>query len=354
MYTFIDKGNRSVTLKPEGTAGVVRSYIENNLSAVPQPVKMYYLTPVFRYERPQSGRLREHHQFGIEYFGSDLPITDAEVILVAKTLFDNLGIKDLQLNINSIGCAECRRDYNKVLIDFFSKNKESFCPLCQERMDKNPLRVLDCKEDKCIELNKKAPIVLDYLCSACKNHHEELKSILDCLDIAYEVNPYIVRGLDYYTKTVFEFISKDIGAQGTVCGGGRYNNLVEQMGGKSVPAIGFGMGLERLIMVMEELGLSLGEDTPCKVYIAPLGEEQRKHALNIAMALRRNNISAETDYMGRSLKAQMKYADKKGYEYVLVLGEDEIIKGKGVLKNMRHKGQDREIDLSQIEKYFLE
>ncbi|HHU42750.1 MAG: histidine--tRNA ligase [Bacillota bacterium] len=354
MYTFIDKGNRSVTLKPEGTAGVVRSYIENNLSAVPQPVKMYYLTPVFRYERPQSGRLREHHQFGIEYFGSDLPITDAEVILVAKTLFDNLGIKDLQLNINSIGCAECRREYNKVLIDFFSKNKESFCPLCQERMDKNPLRVLDCKEDKCIELNKKAPIVLDYLCSACKNHHEELKSILDCLDIAYEVNPYIVRGLDYYTKTVFEFISKDIGAQGTVCGGGRYNNLVEQMGGKSVPAIGFGMGLERLIMVMEELGLSLGEDTPCKVYIAPLGEEQRKHALNIAMALRRNNISAETDYMGRSLKAQMKYADKKGYEYVLVLGEDEIIKGKGVLKNMRHKGQDREIDLSQIEKYFLE
>lgn len=353
MYTFLDKGNRSVTLKPEGTAGVARSYIENKLYALPQPIKMYYMTSVFRYERPQSGRLREHHQFGIEYYGSDMPLVDVEVILVAKSLFDSLGINNLRLNINSIGCPNCRGEYNKVLKEFLRKNKDSYCRLCQERMDKNPLRVLDCKDEKCVELNKNAPVILEYLCNECKNHQNKVEELLQFLGISYKINPYIVRGLDYYTKTVFEFISDNIGAQGTVCGGGRYNNLVEEVGGNPTPAMGFGMGIERLIMVMDELGMFIVEDKPCEVYIAPLGSEQYKHSLKIVTKLRESGVSAETDYMARSLKSQMKYADKKGYRYVLVLGEEEIAKGQATLKDMKNKDQDKQVDLTRIEKYFI-
>ncbi|MDD4316469.1 MAG: histidine--tRNA ligase, partial [Clostridia bacterium] len=344
---------RSVTLKPEGTAGVARSYIENGLSNLPQPIKMYYLTPVFRYERPQSGRLREHHQFGVEYYGSNSPLADAEVITVAKTLFDRLGIGNLRLNINSIGCPKCRAEYNNVLKDYLHGHKNEYCPTCNERMDRNPLRVLDCKERQCAELNKKAPVVLDYLCPECSKHHEQLKELLNFLGIAYSVNPYIVRGLDYYTGTVFEFISDNIGAQGTVCGGGRYNNLVEEVGGKSTPAIGFGLGLERLIMVTEGCGLPLGKDDIPLIYIAPLGEEQYSEAFRLVHKLRESGISAETDYMDRSLKAQMKYADKIGYKYVLVLGDNEIKEGKAMLKDMTDKDNSSEVSLSELAERLL-
>lgn len=354
MYTFTDKGDRSITLKPEGTAGVARSFIENGLGNLPQPTKMFYLTPVFRYERPQSGRLREHHQFGVEYYGSNSPLADVEVITIAKALFDKLGIGNLRLNINSIGCPKCREGYNKILREYLKKNEKEYCPTCAERMEKNPLRVLDCKEPKCTELNKNAPVMLNYLCDECKKQHEEVKRLLEYLEIAYSVNPYIVRGLDYYTGTVFEFISDNIGAQGTVCGGGRYNNLVEEVGGKSTPAIGFGMGIERLIMVMEGCGLSLGKDETPLVYIAPIGAEQYAEALRLVHNLRKSGISADTDYMDRSLKAQMKYADKIGYPFVLVLGENEVKEGKAVLKDMRNKDGSREVELAALTEILAE
>lgn len=351
MYTFMDKGDRSMTLKPEGTAGVVRSFIENGLSNIGLPQKLYYLTPVFRYEKPQSGRLREHHQFGIELFGSHLPVADAEVIALVKSFFNKLGITEVKLYINSIGCEECRKEYSKALQSYYSQYKKDICPDCLERLEKNPLRLLDCKVAECARLAKNAPVVLDYICEECKNHHNELCSLLGELALEYEINPYIVRGLDYYTRTVFEFVSTAIGSQGTVCGGGRYNNLVEQIGGKSIPAVGFGMGLERLIMVMEGANLPLGEDAKPYIYIAPLGKEQYTKAMQIVNTLRNNNISACTDLMGKSLKAQMKYADKIGVKYVVVLGEEEISSDRAILKNMQDKN-DKEVVVSDILQYI--
>ena len=352
MYTFIDKGNRSITLKPEGTAGVARSYVENGLSENPQPMKMYYITPVFRYERPQAGRLREHHQFGVELYGSDSPYADVEVISVAKTLFNTLGIKDLELNVNSIGCPVCRAEYNKALKAYLAEHIDGMCPTCKERLDKNPLRILDCKEERCKAVNANAPKVLDFLCDDCKKHHEDVKSILNSLGIEYKVNPSIVRGLDYYTKTVFEFVSTSIGAQGTVCDGGRYNNLVKEVGGKPTPAVGFGMGIERLIMVLEALGLSLGEQEIPSVYVAPLSQDQMQYAYGLAMKLRAQNVSADTDLMGRSLKAQMKYAGKRGYAYVVVLGENEVNDGVAKIKVMA-TGEEIEVSINNIAEEIL-
>lgn len=334
MYTFIDKGNRSITLKPEGTAGVARSFVENGLSENPQPMKMYYITPVFRYERPQAGRLREHHQFGVELYGSDSPYADVEVISVAKNLFNTLGITELELNINSIGCPVCRAEYNKALKEYLKEHIDGMCATCKERLDKNPLRILDCKEERCKAVNVNAPRVIDYLCDDCKQHHESVKSILTSLGIQFKVNPNIVRGLDYYTKTVFEFVSTSIGAQGTVCGGGRYNNLVKEVGGKPTPAVGFGMGIERLLMVLEALNLGVGAPEIPSVYIAPLSSDQMLDAYKLVAELRSKNVSADTDIMGRSLKAQMKYAGKRGYAYVVVLGENEINEGKAKIKIM--------------------
>lgn len=334
MYTFEDKGKRSITLKPEGTAGVARSYVENGLSEAPQPMKMYYITPVFRYERPQAGRLREHHQFGVELYGSDSPYADVEVISVAKTLFDRLGIENLELNINSIGCPVCRAEYNKALKDYLKDHIDGMCPTCKERLDKNPLRILDCKEERCKAINADAPKVIDYLCDDCRNHHETVKNILTSLGISFKVNPNIVRGLDYYTKTVFEFVSTSIGAQGTVCGGGRYNNLVKEVGGKPTPAVGFGMGIERLIMVLEALGLSLGENEVPSVYLAPLSQNEMMDTYRLVAELRAKGVSVDIDIMGRSLKAQMKYAGKRGYKYVVVLGESELANGLAKIKIM--------------------
>lgn len=334
MYTFTDKGDRSITLKPEGTAGVARCFVENSLYAGALPVKTYYITPVFRYERPQAGRLREHHQFGIELFGSSRAEMDVEAISVAKTLFDRLGLTNLTLNINSIGCPVCRKEYNKALKTYYSQHIDAMCATCKERLDKNPLRILDCKEEKCIEINRTAPVVLDYLCDDCRKHMDDLEAGLKAVGIEYKINPRIVRGLDYYTRTVFEFVSNDIGAQGTVCGGGRYDNLIEEVGGKPCPAVGFGMGLERLILTLEAAGkLPECSEVP-DLFLAYTGLDSKLAALKTVNDLRRAGISADTDFLGRSVKAQMKYADKTGAKFTAVLGDDEIAKGEINLKNM--------------------
>ena len=347
MYTFADKGDRSITLKPEGTAGVARAYIENCLGDMPQPVKMYYITPVFRYERPQAGRLREHHQFGVELYGSDSPYADAEVMLVAKRLFDRLGLTEPVLNINSIGCPECRKRYNAALKEYLGGNLDRMCASCRERFDKNPLRILDCKEPGCKAITASAPKTTDYLCDGCRAHFEKLQSILTASGVSFRVNPSIVRGLDYYTGTVFEFISSAIGAQGTVCGGGRYNNLVAEVGGKPTPAVGFGMGLERLIMISENLNLYLGEPEIPTLYIAPTSEAEAEEAFKTVGELRKQGVSAECDVMGRSLKAQMKYAGKRGYRFVAVMGADEINSGKIKIKRMSD-GTETECAISDM------
>lgn len=351
MYTFEDKGGRSITLKPEGTAGVARAFIENSLYGNAQPTKMYYITPVFRYEKPQAGRLREHHQFGIEYYGAFSPAADVEVMMLAKTIFDKFGVGNLVLNINSIGCPECRKKYNAELKSYLGARLDDMCPTCRERFDKNPLRILDCKEEGCKAITKDAPSVIDYLCDDCRAHHESVCRQLDALGVNYVVNPRIVRGLDYYTRTVFEFISSNIGAQGTVCAGGRYNNLVEQVGGKPCPAVGFGMGIERLLLVLESLGLSVGEKYVPDVYFAPVCDKAREITPALALKLRVKGLSVDYDIMDRGFKPQLKYANKTGVKYLVILGEDEIAKGTASVKDMQ-SGEQVEVALSELEKYF--
>ncbi|MGE4283349.1 MAG: histidine--tRNA ligase, partial [Clostridia bacterium] len=323
MYTFEDKGRRSITLRPEGTASAVRSFLENSLYAAPQPTKMYYLISCYRYEKPQAGRLREFHQFGTEVFGSQKPAADAEVISLAATLLNKLGIKGLELNINSIGCPECRKEYNEILKAYFKQHINKLCTTCNERYERNPLRILDCKVDNCKHIGKDAPVLLDHICDDCRAHFESLKSYLNNMEIQYNIDPYIVRGLDYYTRTVFEFVSKSIGAQGTVCGGGRYDGLIQELGGQQTPGIGFGLGLERLLITMEAQGIDIPQPNPIKLFIANIGEKAEIKAQSLTYSLRQKDISVEKDYMGRSLKAQMKYADKLGAAYTMVLGEDE-------------------------------
>ena len=351
MYTFEDKGGRSITLKPEGTAGVARAFIENSLYGNAQPTKMYYITPVFRYEKPQAGRLREHHQFGIEYYGAFSPAADVEVMMLAKTIFDKFGVGNLVLNINSIGCPECRKKYNAALKSYLGARLDDMCPTCRERFDKNPLRILDCKEEGCKAITKDAPSVIDYLCDDCRAHHESVCRQLDALGVNYVVNPRIVRGLDYYTRTVFEFISSNIGAQGTVCAGGRYNNLVEQVGGKPCPAVGFGMGIERLLLVLESLGLSVGEKYVPDVYFAPVCDKARDITPALALKLRAKGLSVDYDIMDRGFKPQLKYANKTGVKYLVILGEDEIAKGTASVKDMQ-SGEQVEVAFSELEKYF--
>lgn len=335
MYTFLDKGNRSITLRPEGTAGVVRSFIENNMYAESQPTKMYYLSaPIFRYEQPQAGRFREHKQFGIEVFGAVGPSIDAEVILLALSVFKELKISGLELNINSIGCKECRPKYNRALIEYLKNNEGSLCKTCRERMKTNPLRVLDCKEEGCSHIVKNAPIILYHLCEECKEHFEGLKERLETAGIEYKINPYIVRGLDYYTKTVFEIISNDIGAKGTVCGGGRYDGLVEEIGGPPTPGIGFGMGIERLLLTLDSMGIEIPKPNNCEAYVCSLGKEAGIKGFSIAAELRDAGIITECDHMERSLKAQLKYANKTGAAWVIIIGDEEIKSGTAVVRDM--------------------
>lgn len=334
MYTFEDKGGRSITLKPEGTAGVARLFIENGLASSPLPVKTFYITPAFRYERPQAGRLREFHQFGLEVFGSPSPETDAEVIFAASSFLDKLGLKDIELQINSIGCPICRNEYNKALKKYFEPHLENMCQTCKTRYEKNPLRMLDCKEENCKAINANAPKILDYLCEDCKSHFEEVKALLNVLGLKYTVNPRIVRGLDYYTKTVFEFLTGKIGAQSAVCAGGRYDNLLSQLGGNSLPAIGFAAGIERLLLLMETTGAPFPAEQKPRIYIAGMDEKTRSLAFETAAYLRTNGVSAEVDHMQRSIKAQFKYADKIGAEFVAVIGEEEFNAGVVNVKKM--------------------
>lgn len=347
MYTFEDKGGRSMTLRPEGTAGVARCFIENGLFQGVMPMKAYYLASVFRYEKPQNGRLREHHQFGVECYGSDSPVADAEVISLAYSFLSEVGLDSLELNINSIGCPECRAEYNRALKAYIGENLGNMCGQCRERFDKNPLRILDCKEEKCKAITEKAPKITDYLCDDCRAHFEKVQSLLGALGVPFKVNSGIVRGLDYYTRTVFEFVSTDIGAQGTVCGGGRYNNLVEEVGGKPTPAVGFGLGLERLLLVLENLNKLNAPEEHTDVYILPIGDSARDYALKLTAKLRGEGVSAETDIMDRGVKAQMKYADKSGARYVIVLGDDEINSGIVRIKNMSD-GKESECAISDI------
>ncbi len=351
MYTFEDKGGRSITLRPEGTAGAVRAFLEHGLFNEALPQKIFYLTSCYRYEKPQAGRLREFHQFGIECFGAGAPSADAEVISLAHEFFNFLGIDNLSLEINSIGCPECRKNYHKALKEYFEQYKGELCETCLDRLERNPMRILDCKSPVCSKIAKNAPTVIEFLCEDCHNHFESVKKYLDAMEISYTVNPQIVRGLDYYTRTVFEFVSNEIGAQGTVCGGGRYDGLIAEMGGQPLPAFGFGLGLERLLLLMEAQGSVFPEPKKCDLYIASMGENANIKASAIAKDLRNEGLYVQFDTVGRGLKAQMKYANKIGALYTLVLGDNEIETGNIKLKNME-TGNETEMTLSDFTDNF--
>ena len=344
MYTFDDKGGRSITLRPEGTAGAVRSFLENGLCNEALPQKVCYLISCYRYEKPQAGRLREFHQFGVECFGTASPLADAEIIALAKSIFDTLGVRDLSLAINSIGCPKCRAEYHKALKEYFASRKDELCDTCKGRLDRNPMRILDCKSPICHEIAQGAPVVIDYLCDECKEHFEKVQKYLDAQNIEYKINPQIVRGLDYYTKTVFEFVSNSIGAQGTVCGGGRYDGLVEELGGQHTASLGFAMGLERLMLLMEAQGCEFPQAEKPDLFIVALGEKATLKALEIAKDMREEGFSALLDLNQRSVRAQMKYADKLGAKFNVVIGDNEVENKIAKLKNMQ-TGEETEINL---------
>lgn len=347
MYSFIDKGENAITLKPESTAGVARSYIEHNMGADVQPIKVYYMSPTFRYEKPQAGRQRQFHQFGVEMFGSDSPTADAEIISIGYELLKRMGINKVELHINSLGDPECRKKYNEALKAFLETKKDGLCPLCNERREKNPLRVLDCKNPACQEMFHDAPTVLDTLGEGCKAHFEKVQELLTAMGIPFVVDPKIVRGLDYYTKTVFEFVSCDIGAQGTVCGGGRYNGLIQEIGGKPTPAVGFGAGMERLILAKEaEQGNTLPPATR-DLFLGYRGEEATITAYKLITELRSAGISAESDHLQRSVKAQMKFANKIGAKYSAIIGESELENQVINLKNME-TGETKEVSFADL------
>ena len=349
MYTFQDKGNRSITLKPEGTAGAIRAYLENNMYAEPGPTKLFYVTPAFRYEKPQSGRLRQHHQFGVEFVGSKSPLVEVELITLIMELIKRIGLNDAKLHINSIGCNDCRETYNKALLSFLDSQVDELCPTCKERMVKNPLRVIDCKVDTCKAIMKDAPRTIDYLDDECREHFEELKSLLDDLAISYVIDTGIVRGLDYYTKTVFEFVNKE---GFTLCGGGRYDNLAFEIDEKQhIPSAGFGMGIERILYFLEEEGVELEEEPPVQLYVGILGKESKSKAFSLVNSLRKKGIIVETDYMDRSVKAQMKYANKIGAKKTVIIGADELEKNLARVKDME-TGEQIEVTLDKICELF--
>lgn len=351
MYTFLDKGGRSITLRPEGTSPIVRSFVENSLYAGPQPTKLYYLYPCFRYEKPQAGRLREFHQFGVEVMGADSPAIDAEVISLAMEVFRRHNITGIELNINSIGCPKCRSAYNEKLKEFFKPHLSELCETCRQRYEKNPLRILDCKVKSCKEIYNNAPVLLDNICDECKDHFELLKKYLDTMKIPYDVDATIVRGLDYYTKTVFEIISKNKGSEGTVCGGGRYNGLISEVGGPEMTGVGFAMGLERLILVLESLSLIEKTEECPDIFIANIGNDADIFVQKLVYDLRRDGICAERDYLERSVKAQMKYANKLGARFSTVIGDDDIANGTVSVKNMQ-TGETTSLKLTELNDFL--
>lgn len=351
MYTFTDRENRSLTLRPEGTACAARAVIENGRCSDAMPLRLFYLINCFRYEKPQAGRSREFFQYGAELFGSDSAAADAVMIALARAVIEGIGITDAELHINSIGCPNCRPAYHEKLRQFFAANEDKLCPTCRERLQTNPLRILDCKNEECRNLCIGAPKMIDCLCGECGAHFESLKSFLAASGISYSVDTAIVRGLDYYTRTVFEFISDKIGAQSTICGGGRYDGLIKELGGPALPGIGFAMGITRLILAMKACGVRLEGGAKPKLYIAPMGAAAQNAALGLTAKLRAGGVYAECDIVGRSLKAQMKYADKLGAEYTLIIGDTEIQSGKAILKNMKSGGQS-EADVSDAGALF--
>nr|WP_315101158.1 histidine--tRNA ligase [uncultured Catonella sp.] len=350
MYTFKDKGNREISLKPEGTAGTIRAYLENNLYALPQPMKMFYFTQAFRYERPQSGRLRQHHQFGVEFVGSPSPMVEVELITLISEFIKRIGIKNIKLHINSIGYGECRKNYNDALLGYLNGYEAELCEDCKIRMQKNPLRVIDCKVPNCKAIVEKAPRTIDFLDEECKNHFDTLQKMLTELNIPFEIDTGIVRGLDYYTKTVFEFVDKD---GFTLCGGGRYDGLINEIDGKqNIPAVGFGMGIERILYFLEKEGVSLGEMPHPKLYVGIMGDEVKAKAFEIVTRLRNKGVIVETDYLDRSVKAQMKYANKLGVDYTVIIGQNEVESGLVKLKNME-TGDETEVKWGELEMKLL-
>ena len=347
MYTFDDKGGRSITLRPEFTAGVIRCAIEKGLVNGALPVKAAYVGGCYRYEKPQAGRLREFHQFGVECNGAAEPNAYAEVIALAGQVLESVGIEKISLEINSIGCPECRKDYVAALKEYFKSHIDELCDTCKDRLDRNPMRILDCKSPVCSRIAAGAPVVTDYLCDDCREHFDEVQKHLTAAGIKFTVNPHIVRGLDYYTRTVFEFVSGDIGAQSTVCGGGRYDGLISQMGGPSVPSLGFAMGIERIMLLLEAQGTSLPQNNACDLYIAAMGKEASLKATELVSSLRKDGFKVQTDICGRGLKAQMKFADKIGAAFSVVLGDNELETGRAVLKNMKD-GEKSEIALANL------
>ncbi len=340
MYSVTAK-ETVFTLRPEGTAGTIRAMLQNGMLAEALPQKVFYILSCFRHERPQAGRLREFHQFGVECFGTASPAADAEVISLANEVFGFLGVEDIHLEINSIGCPECRKNYHTALKEYFESKKGDLCGTCLERLEKNPMRILDCKSEICQSLVDGAPMMLDYLCDDCRRDMEELMKHLDAMGIKYVVDPSIVRGLDYYTKTAFEFITTKIGAQGTVCGGGRYDHLIEEVGGPDMPGVGFGLGKERLLMMMDLAGEQYGTDPAPQLFVAWIGEEAREYAIGLVHELRNQGIRVELDTKERNLKGQMKYSNKLGAEYTVVIGDDEVASGELTLKNMKDGEQKK-------------
>ncbi|NLX64030.1 MAG: histidine--tRNA ligase [Clostridiaceae bacterium] len=347
MYTFEDKGGRSITLRPEGTAGVVRSYIEHGMSSLPQPVKLFYQITAYRYENVQKGRYREFHQFGVELLGAADPAADVEVISILSLFFERLGIKNLKLNLNSIGCPKCRSAYNQLLKSYLSDKIGDMCDTCKTRYERNPMRILDCKEESCKKHLIEAPALLDHICDECREHFNQVLKKLETIDIHYDIDKNIVRGLDYYTRTVFEFVSENIGTQGTVCGGGRYDGLVEACGGAPTPGVGFALGVERLLLEMNSQGIIFPEPETPDIYIGSIGEKAGPVSEKLAWQLRKNNIYCIKDIMGRSVKAQMKYANKLGVRYTLILGDNEIESNKAQLKDMK-TGEVKDISLDTL------
>ena len=347
MYTFLDKGDRSITLRPEGTAGVIRSYIENGMSSISSPVKMWYNMTMYRYESVQKGRYREFRQVGAECIGVESYLADIEMILLGIQIFGVLGIPNIELKINSIGCSKCREEYQTVLKEFIKPNLIKYCSTCVDRFEKNPLRILDCKEKQCKELNKNSPAILDYLCEECKTHFQNLTNTLDTLNIKYEVDANIVRGLDYYTKTVFEFISKEEGY--TILAGGRYDRLVKELGGQDTPAVGFASGLDRLLEIYEKYSeKNIIKPNDMTLFVANIGKQANILAIKLTEKLRRCNVYVEKDVLERSLKAQIKYADKKNSKYLIIIGEDELKTNKAKIKNME-TGEEKQINLTAEE-----
>ncbi|MDI3547674.1 MAG: histidyl-tRNA synthetase [Halanaerobiales bacterium] len=347
MYTFTDKGGRSITLRPEGTAPVVRSFLENKLYGEAQPRKFFYIGPMFRYERPQAGRFRQFHQLGVEALGSNDPALDAEVILLGLNILEKLGLTDLETYINSIGCPKCRADYLEVLKGYLQEHREELCRDCQTRLERNPLRVLDCKNESCSRVVLEAPLIIDYLCDECDEHFNQVKDYLDYLEVKYQVDPTLVRGLDYYTNTAFEIKYRGLGAQDTIFGGGRYNGLAEEIGKKDIPGIGFAIGLERLMITLEEQGIELPVEKGIDLYITTIGDRAKRAAFKYIYHLRKAGLKTEMDYLDRSVRSQMKAADRMNATYTIILGEDELDKGVATIRNMK-SGEEVEIKLDKL------